>query len=78
MKSVNLTLVVLWMALIISCTNTSEEDTPPIGLEDSLNVYLQKVMKRFRIPGMTIAIIQDGKPLYINAFGVINIDTKKK
>ena len=36
------------------------------------------MIKRFRIPGLTIAIIKEGKPLYINAFGVKNVDTNEK
>jgi CubicO group peptidase (beta-lactamase class C family) len=63
---------------ITSCTNISDKDISPKGLADSLNVYIQKVMTRFKIPGLTIAIIQDGKPLYTNAFGVKNVDTQEK
>jgi CubicO group peptidase (beta-lactamase class C family) len=65
------------MAIATSCTESSEEDILPKGIEDSLNVYIQKVMTRFKIPGLTIAIIQNGKPLYTSAFGVKNVDTKE-
>jgi len=77
LKTINLVLLVLCITFVISCSNTSEEDIPPKGREDSLNVYLQKVMKRFQIPGLAIAILQKGKPLYSNAFGYKNIDTKE-
>ena len=50
----------------------------PEGLEDSLNTYLLTVMQRFQIPGLTIAVIQEGKPLYVKAFGVTNVETEDK
>jgi len=80
MMKVNMKLFILLTCIIIitGCTNISDKDISPKGLEDSLNVYLQKVMTRFKIPGLTIAIIQNGKPLYTNAFGVKNVDTQEK
>ncbi len=76
----NIKLFTVFICIIIStgCTDISDKDISPKGLEDSLNVYIQKVMTRFKIPGLTIAIIQDGKPLYTNAFGVKNVDTREK
>jgi len=70
--------LLLCITVFMSCSKSSEEDIAPKGLEDSLNVYLQKVMTRFRIPGLTVAIVKEGKPLYTNAFGVKNVDTKEK
>jgi len=62
----------------MSCNKSSEENIKLGGLEDSLTAYLETVMQRFRIPGLTIAVIQEGKPLYVKAFGVTNVETKEK
>ena len=64
--------------LLLNCAQKSDKDIPPKGIEDSLNVYLQKVMTRFKIPGLAVAIIKDGTPLYTHAFGVKNVDTNEK
>jgi CubicO group peptidase (beta-lactamase class C family) len=76
--SIYYTLLVFCSILFLNCTRVSDEDIAPKGLADSLNIYIKKVMTRFKIPGLTIAIVKDGNPLYTNAFGVTNVDTKEK
>ena len=75
-----MTAVILLICIIFitGCSDISDKDISPKGLSDSLNVYLQKVMTRFKIPGLAIAVIEDGQPVYTNAFGVKNVDTQEK
>jgi hypothetical protein len=70
-------MVLVCMIFITDYTKTSDKDISPKGIEDSLNVYIQKVMTRFKIPGLNIAIVQNGKSLYTNAFGVKNVETQE-
>jgi len=70
--------LLLCLTLFMSCNKSSEENIKLGGLEDSLTTYLQTIMQRFQIPGLTIAIIQEGKPLYVKAFGVTNVETNEK
>ena len=73
-----LLIAVICLNFFLGCTNSFEEDIPPKGLSDGLNVYLNKVMTRFKIPGLTIAIVKEGRPLYTRAFGVKNVYTKEE
>ena len=71
-------LLLLCISALMSCGKSSEKANTKGGLDDSLTTYLQTVMHRFRIPGLNIAVIKEGKPLYVKAFGVTNVETKEK
>jgi CubicO group peptidase (beta-lactamase class C family) len=49
----------------------------PGFITDSLQVYIEREMKRWTVPGLTITIIQDGKVAVMKGFGITDLDTKK-
>jgi CubicO group peptidase (beta-lactamase class C family) len=72
------TILLYCFTMFTSCSKSPEESVESEKFEDSLSTYLETVMQRFQIPGLTIAIIQEGKPLYVKAFGVTNVETEDK
>lgn len=48
---------------------------PPSLIGDSLDRYIQKGMIDWQIPGLSIAIVKDGKTVYSKGFGERNIST---
>lgn len=44
--------------------------------KDSLDVYIQRAMDEWRIPGVAVAIVKDGKIAHQKAYGYGNWDTK--
>lgn len=45
----------------------------PVFIKDSLNEYIQQGMKDWNIPGLAIAIVKDGKIIFMKGYGVRDI-----
>ena len=50
---------------------------PDYTHQEKLDSFIQQVMTKYQIPGLTIAIVQDGDMVYAQAFGVRNLDTRE-
>lgn len=69
----------LFVALLTSCSTKNNAIDSYIGADiskDTITTYLQQRMKELNIPGMSIAIINDGKISYNNCLGYANDSTK--
>ena len=42
----------------------------PSFITDSLDTYIQKGMEQWQIPGMAVAIVKDGKVVWMKGYGV--------
>ena len=51
---------------------------PPRFISDSLDSYIERGMKQWQIPGLTIAIVKDGKVLLQKGYGVREIGKEDK
>ena len=60
----HLLLAVLW---IMPVGHASAQN---IFVTDSLDAYMVREMSRWKIPGVAVAIVKDGKPVLIKGFGV--------
>jgi CubicO group peptidase (beta-lactamase class C family) len=47
-------------------------------ITDSLDSYINREMKRWNVPGMAVAIVKDGKVVYIKGFGVREVGKPDK
>ncbi len=45
-------------------------------IADSLDIYVQREMQRWQVPGMAIAIVKDGKVVVCKGYGYANIESK--
>ena len=52
---------------------TAQENKLPVFVTDSLEPYIARGMMKSEIPGLSIAIIKDGKILFMKGFGVRKI-----
>jgi CubicO group peptidase (beta-lactamase class C family) len=50
----------------------------PSFIRDSIDVYVNRSIKRWQIPGVAIAIVKDGKVVFINGYGVRELGSKDK
>jgi CubicO group peptidase (beta-lactamase class C family) len=50
----------------------------PSFITDSLEAYINRGMKDWNIPGLAIAIVKDGKTVFMKGYGVKDINTKEK
>ncbi|MCB0774954.1 MAG: serine hydrolase [Chitinophagaceae bacterium] len=50
----------------------------PSFITDSLDSYIEQGLKDWDLPGLSIVIVKDGKPVVLKGYGVTNISTKEK
>jgi CubicO group peptidase (beta-lactamase class C family) len=56
---------------------TAQENKFPVFVTDSLENYITRGITKWRIPGLSVAIVKDGKVLFIKGFGVTRIGSKE-
>lgn len=64
----------LFIHFIVNNSSAQSHKTPRF-LTDSLDAYIKKGMAEWRIPGLAIAIIQDGKVIVSKGYGVRKLGT---
>ncbi|MBI3518637.1 MAG: beta-lactamase family protein [Bacteroidetes bacterium] len=45
-------------------------------IKDSLDVYIKREMARWNLPGMAIAVVKDGKVVFMKGYGYANMSSK--
>ena len=70
------TLVIILLILFGGCMQRSY-DTPVAAEVTKLNIYMQGIVDRQQIPGLTLAATRNDTVVYVGAFGFRNIDTKE-
>ena len=80
--------IIVTLAIQMSCKTIAGQDLPQsitvtnlVGKEmatDSLNIFLENQMKALEVPGVSVAIINNGKVVYRTVKGYADIETKKK
>jgi CubicO group peptidase (beta-lactamase class C family) len=53
------------------------QSTQPSFIRDSMDVYIQKGLKDWDLPGLSVVIVKDGKVVLMKGYGVKDIETKK-
>lgn len=79
-------LVVFSLALVLSLTATAADDTcpAPIAAASSemdtaaLDAYIEKGLKDWQLPGLSVAVVQNGRPVYVKGFGVRALDAPQR
>ena len=59
------------------CTLIAQESKLPVFVTDSLENYITRGMTKWKIPGLSVAIVKDGKVLFMKGFGVTKIESKE-
>ncbi len=50
----------------------------PAFVSDSLDTYILKGLKDWDVPGLSIVIVKDGKPVIMKGYGVKNVETQQQ
>ncbi|WP_075351008.1 serine hydrolase domain-containing protein [Algoriphagus marinus] len=50
---------------------------PEEGMKGKLDSILFQAINEYRLPGVSVALVKDGKVVYLNALGYQNLDTKE-
>jgi CubicO group peptidase (beta-lactamase class C family) len=67
--------ILLNCLFIVVSFNTLSQNT---FVKDSLDIYIEREMKRWQVPGLAIAIVKDGKVVLTKGYGVTSIKDSKK
>jgi CubicO group peptidase (beta-lactamase class C family) len=59
---------------LIAVSFITKAQVPPF-IKDSLDKYIQQGLKDWDLPGLSIVIVKDGKPVVMKGYGVRNIQT---
>lgn len=65
--------IVLFLALAYSQLLISQT---PSFIRDSLDSFIQRGLTDWQLPGLSIVIVKDGKPVFMKGYGVRDIETK--
>ena len=66
------------MLMLVSMTVFSQSDSLPSFVKDSLDVYVNRALSDWQIPGIAVCIIKNGKVVVMKGYGVKDYDTKEK
>jgi CubicO group peptidase (beta-lactamase class C family) len=55
----------------------SANQTEPAFIRDSLDSYIQKGLKDWNLPGLSVVIVKNGNVVWMKGYGVRDIETKK-
>ncbi|MDB5248699.1 MAG: serine hydrolase [Segetibacter sp.] len=63
--------------LFASSLNATAQTTTPTFISDSLDAYISRGLSDWNIPGLSLAIVKDGKTVVMKGYGVKDIETKE-
>ena len=56
----------------------SQTDSLPSFVKDSLDIYVNRALTEWQIPGVSVCIVKNGKVVVMKGYGVKDYDTKEK
>jgi len=70
--------VLLVTLFLTSLIGLSWGQNSPQDLSTKIDQLVNTKMNAYKIPGLAIGVVRDGKPIYVKGYGVKNIKTKEK
>ncbi len=64
--------------LLFVSSSFSQTDSLPSFVKDSLDTYVERGLKEWQIPGVSVAIVKNGKVVYMKGYGVKELGTTDK
>jgi CubicO group peptidase (beta-lactamase class C family) len=70
--------VLIGLLLLISSSCISQTDTLPSFVKDSLDSYVNRALIEWKIPGVSVAIVKNGKVVWMKGYGVKELGSTDK
>ncbi|WP_461533358.1 serine hydrolase [Sinomicrobium sp.] len=64
--------LLIFCVLLIAQISTAQQ---PAFISDSLDTYIEREMKDWRIPALAVAIVKDGKIVHLKGYGTKSVDS---
>lgn len=77
MKKKVIGFVVIVAILLFGISKTSAEEVTPKELK-GLDSYINKLMKEWHVPGLSVGVVKDGKLVYKKGYGFRDLEKKSK
>jgi CubicO group peptidase (beta-lactamase class C family) len=61
----------VWIALSGQASRAAETMAPP---PQPVDAYVESEMRAQKIPGLALAVLHDGRPLYLKSYGVATLE----
>jgi CubicO group peptidase (beta-lactamase class C family) len=69
--------LILFTAFLFFIANGFAQE-PPSFIKDSLDMYVQRALKDWQIPGVAVCVVKDGKVVVMKGYGVKEMGTTNK
>lgn len=66
----------LFLSLIIACLSVQLTFAQGNFIKDSLDTYIKREMTRWNLPGLAIAVVKDGKVIFMKGYGYADVAKK--
>src|ERR1043166_3280472 len=70
--------ILVALLMMVSLKVFSQTDSIPSFVRDSLDNYVNRALTGWRIPGIAVCVVKDGKVVVAKGYGVKDWDTKEK
>ena len=70
----SLLLLILFFTAVIS----HAQETSPSFVKDSIDIYVNRALTEWKIPGVAVCIVKDGKVVFMKGYGIREVGTKDK
>jgi CubicO group peptidase (beta-lactamase class C family) len=70
--------ILLILFVSLSQQSFAQTDTIPSFVKDSLDIYVNRALTDWQIPGVSVCIVKNGKVIVMKGYGVKDYDTKEK
>jgi CubicO group peptidase (beta-lactamase class C family) len=70
-------IALVFTILLNGIFSNAQERPLPAFIADSLNSYITQGMHNWEIPGLSIAIVKDGKVIFIKGYGTTKLESKQ-
>ena len=77
-RRIFISIVLASIFILVGCSGSTEINKLEPELSTDIDTYIQQVMDKFDIPGMTIAITKDGENVFTQAYGVRSLNTGER
>lgn len=70
--------LVLVLSIIVCYGHLAAQSEEPAFVRDSLDVYINRALKDWKIPALAVAIVKDGKIVLAKGYGYANLEKSQK
>ncbi|MBI5858440.1 MAG: serine hydrolase [Sphingobacteriales bacterium] len=70
--------ILILLLVVLSQKSLSQTDNPPAFIKDSLDTYVSRALLEWKIPGVAVCVVKDGKVVIMKGYGEKEMGTNGK